>query len=74
MAAGSQLENGACALLVIAAKRIEIIIKVSSWEGHILRENQLLEVRVDAMAMSRKASPSRFVSAVIIPAPRDLGF
>lgn len=30
IAAGSQLENGACALLVIAASKIEIIIKMSS--------------------------------------------
>lgn len=40
----------------------------------MLRANQLLEVRVDAIAISKKASPNRFVNAVIIPAPRDLGF
>jgi hypothetical protein len=27
-----------------------------------------------AMARSRNASPARFVRAVIIPAPKDLGF
>jgi hypothetical protein len=74
MAAGSHLENGVWALLVIAARRIDKMIIQSRPVLHILRANQLLAVRVTAIAIKINASPKRFVTAVIMPAPRDLGF
>lgn len=74
IAAGSQLENGVCALFVIAASRIDIIIKTSNFDCHMFRIIQLLEAKHRAIAVRIKASPSRFVTAVIMPAPRDLGF
>jgi hypothetical protein len=74
IAAGSQLENGVCALFVIAASRIDIIIRASNLDCHMFRIIQLLEAKHRAIAVKIKASPSRFVMAVIIPAPRDFGF
>jgi len=58
----------------MAARRIEITIRVSKLDVHIFNANQLLVVRVHAIAKIRNASPNRLVSAVIIPAPKDLGF
>jgi hypothetical protein len=60
--------------LVIAAKRIDKIIIQSSLDLHMFRANQLFDVSVIAIAIKINASPSRLVIAVIIPAPRDLGF
>lgn len=74
IAAGSHLENGACALFVMAANRIEMMMRVSSLECHMFRIIQLLEASVKAIAVKINASPSRLVMAVIIPAPSDLGF
>ena len=74
IAAGNHLENGIWALLVIAAIKIEIIIKLSKVEDQTLKMNQLLEFNVHAIATSKATSPIRLVKAVIIPAPRDLGF
>lgn len=74
MAAGNHLENGVWALFVIAASRMEMMIRKSSLECHMFIIIQLFEASVSAIAVRRKASPRRFVIAVIIPAPRDLGF
>ena len=58
----------------MAAIRIETIINLSKGEDQGLKINQLLELRVQAIARSKATSPIRFVKAVIIPAPNDLGF
>jgi hypothetical protein len=74
MAAGSHLENGVCALFVIAANIIDKMIITSSLVCHILMIIQLFEIRQSAIDVKINASPSRFVIAVIIPAPSDFGF
>lgn len=74
IAAGSQLEKGIWALFVIAAIKIEIIIKLFRGEDQMLKMYQLLELSVQAIATRRATSPIRLVRAVIIPAPKDLGF
>lgn len=74
IAAGSQLEKGVWALFVMAAIKIETIIKFCRGEDQTLKINQLFVFNVQAIATSKATSPMRFVNAVIIPAPRDLGF
>lgn len=74
MAAGSHLENGIWALLVIAAIRIEIIIKFDIFLDHILVIIQWLLFKDHPIEIRIKASPIRLVRAVIIPALSDFGF
>lgn len=74
MAAGSQAENGTCALLVIAAtvmvnhngreQEEELIKKI--FHESIFNER--------ARETRRRTSPIRLVNAVIRPAPQDLWF
>lgn len=71
IAAGSQLENGIWALLVIAA-----IVKHNTTHGLwivVLRTSQWPWFNSSAIEIRKSTSPIRFISAVIIPAPRDLG-
>ena len=74
MAAGSQLENGICALFVMAAKVIHKICKVVIDDSHIFMISQWPWFRVHPIDTNRSTSPTRFVNAVIIPAAKDLGF
>jgi hypothetical protein len=74
MAAGSQLENGICALFVIAAQVINITWGISHDVGYILMINQWPWLRVIAMASKIATSPSRFVMAVSNAAAIDDGF
>lgn len=74
MAAGSQLENGIWALLVIAAVIIHKICIEEVEVGHISIISQWPWLRVHPIDTRSKTSPIRFVSAVIIPAANDLGF
>ena len=74
MAAGSHLEKGNCADLVIAA----IIMshdKVHIYDSlHIYRTDQcpiLIIKQIDSRIIT---SPTRFINAVIMPAARDFGF
>lgn len=73
IAAGSHLEKGICALLVIAATVIKIargIIKEDSQKYIIFQ----VEFKAQAIEIRIKTSPIRLVRAVIIPAAKDLGF
>lgn len=72
IAAGSHLEKGIWALLVIAAKVIERARK--KFRFHIWVINQCPWFKVMAILIRSKTSPIRFVKAVIIPAARDLAF
>lgn len=74
MAAGSHLENGIWALLVIAANMIVRIRYVLSGEDHINVMFQWDIFRTHAIEINRRTSPIRFVKAVIIPAASDLLF
>lgn len=74
IAAGSQLEKGICALLVIAAKVIEIQIINDKLDSHILIINQCPWFKDQATDRRIITSPIRLVRAVIIPAAKDLGF
>ena len=71
MAAGSQLEKGICALLVMAAR---IIVRVMGVVLGALVINQCPWLAVQPMASNSAASPMRLVRAVTRPAARDLGF
>lgn len=72
MAAGSQLMNGNCALLVIAAMINKEAISLCEAEVQGWRGNQWVLIH-HAMVRRIRASPNRFVIAVIIAAPWDLG-
>ncbi len=75
MAAGSHLENGICALFVIAAIIIAIIcISLFVFVKSICIMFQCPCDSVQAIDRRIATSPIRFVNAVIRPAPRDLGF
>lgn len=74
MAAGSHLENGICALFVMAANMIERVSILLNPEGHMLRINQCPWFSVHPILRRRQTSPIRLVSAVIIPAPNLFGF
>lgn len=71
IAAGSQLENGICALFVIAA--IDRHRAIALFGGEVLGIIQWPWFKNRAMVIRKSTSPIRFISAVIIPAPRDLG-
>lgn len=74
MAAGSHLENGSCALLVMAAIMIAIDSREFILESHMEMIDQWPWFRDHPMLSRRKASPTRLDRTVIIPAPSDLGF
>lgn len=74
IAAGSHLENGICALLVIAATTIKKIVALDKECSHILKMFQWPWFKVHAIEIKSRTSPIRFVRAVIIPAAKDLGF
>lgn len=74
MAAGSQVEKGIWALLVVAAStRRKAMVRVSG-EVHELRGPHWPEVSVREIATIISASPIRLVRTVIMPAPRERGF
>ena len=72
MAAGSHLEKGIWALLVIAAKVIAIAMRGVIM--FILIINQCPWFSVQAIEIRIITSPMRLVRAVIIPAAKDFGF
>lgn len=74
IAAGSQLEKGICALLVMAAPMMHPVIKDENGVLCIAVMAQWPWLSVHPILKRRRASPIRLVRAVIIPAPRDLGF
>ena len=73
MAAGSQLENGTWALLVHAASIMLNIITISRFECQREIILQWVDMAIHPMESRIRASPMRFVRAVIIPALRDFG-
>ena len=75
IAAGSQLENGIWALLVMAATRIARIWIVERWAIILMWITfQCAWLIVRPIATRSITSPMRLVIAVIRPAARDLGF
>jgi len=74
IAAGNQLENGICALFVIAAHVINITCGINHLDGYILIISQWPWLRVIAIANKIATSPSRFVKAVNILAAIEDGF
>lgn len=74
MAAGSHLENGICALFVIAATRMAVACQLNDLVSHICIIFHCPWFIVQAIASRSITSPIRLVRAVIIPAPRDFGF
>lgn len=74
MAAGSHLENGIWALFVIAANIIAAACQLKDPVSHMCTIFHCPWSKVQAIDRSNITSPIRFVSAVIIPAPRDFGF
>jgi hypothetical protein len=71
MAAGSHAENGICALLVMAARVMSIIVIVMFDFDRII---QFAGFSIIAILKIMHTSPIRLESTVIIPAPRDLAF
>jgi hypothetical protein len=75
MAAGNHLENGICALFVIAAIVIAIICSnLSLFTISICRIFQCPCDSVQAIDNKIATSPIRLVRAVISPALNDFGF
>lgn len=77
IAAGNHLENGICALFVIAATIIKVICRCRIRVlvvACIFMIYQCPWFRVKAMATSSSASPMRLDRAVSIPAARDFAF
>lgn len=74
IAAGSQLENGICALFVIAATIIAADCQLNDCDSHMWIMFHCPWFSVHAIDRSSMTSPIRFVRAVIIPAERDFGF
>lgn len=72
IAAGSQAENGNCALFVHEA----IINNVKIKPEFILTKKKLHEevIKIIAIEIIIKASPTRFDKIVIVPDAPDLGF
>lgn len=74
MAAGSQVEKGIWADLVIAA----IIIRIARIGEKVLFQRVKIDqwpiFSITAIDKRIITSPTRFIRAVIIPAARDLGF
>ena len=74
IAAGSQLEKGIWALLVMPARTKRRVIVVPAGDlRRVLGFSQWPWFSRRAIEMRRKASPVRFIRAVVIPAPRDAG-
>lgn len=73
IAAGNHLEKGIWALLVIAARHKNIIIHGLMEFAHTFIIFHWPLVSIHPIETRIKTSPIRFVKAVIIPAPRDLG-
>lgn len=69
IAAGSQLEKGICALLVIAASKIKRLVHDTKSLFHVLITNQCPSLNISAIAINSITSPIRLVRAVIMPAP-----
>jgi len=74
MAAGSHLENGTCALFVMAAMVINKVISCENGVDHMLVIFQCPWFNLQAIEINNITSPIRLLRAVIIPAARDLGF
>ena len=74
IAAGSHLEKGIWALLVIPASIIQMMVYFIEGLLSIFKMNQCPCWRVSAMAIRIITSPTRFVRAVMSPAPSLLGF
>jgi hypothetical protein len=78
IAAGSHLENGICALFVMAATIIKIICdevrSICCLVTLIFIIYQCPWFSVSAIAIKSKASPTRFDRAVNMPAANDLAF
>lgn len=74
MAAGSHLEKGIWALLVMAAITMAIPTIFGILFLEKLNRFQSPSLTRNAIEMMRRASPIRLDRAVIIPAPKDLGF
>lgn len=74
IAAGSHLEKGIWADLVILAIRINIVHSNISFLDQRVVILQCPKLRIKAIDIMIITSPTRFIRAVIIPAPRDFGF
>lgn len=76
MASGNHAINGYCALLVIAATVIMMAVIDEEYiiSLHIFAILQCPWDIIKAIAIRRRASPTRFVSAVIIPLFSDCEF
>jgi hypothetical protein len=74
IAAGSQLENGICALLVVAASRIVIPNRLKCGDSQTRRMFHWEWLRNQPILRRIRTSPIRLVRAVIMPAASDLGF
>lgn len=74
MAAGSQLENGICALFVIAATISARLIIKENGLAYGNKKFQNPRLMPHAIEIKISTSPTRLVRAVIIPAARDFGF
>lgn len=74
IAAGSQLEKGIWALLVMAAATIAAPTTPDKLFWGKLKIFQSPSLIRRAIEVIRRASPIRLDKAVIIPAPRDLRF
>lgn len=73
IAAGSQLENGICALFVKAAVMIRKGVHQVISFPQVFSASQCPCEIISAIVIKSITSPTRLVSAVIIPAPRLLG-
>lgn len=73
IAAGSHLENGIWALLVMAATVRHAATVVLIGKEDEFRIIQWPWLRNRAIEIRRRASPMRFIRAVIIPALRAVG-
>lgn len=73
IAAGSQLENGIWALFVIAASTTNTLVHMGKSLFHVFVISQCPSLNIKAIVIRSMTSPIRFVSAVIMPAPRLLG-
>lgn len=74
IAAGSHLENGIWALLVRAARAMARRRGGEKFVGSVCKIIQWPWLSIQAIERRMRASPIRFVRAVIIPAASDFGF
>lgn len=73
MAAGSHLEKGICALLVIAARIIKMNTVCSSLVAFIVEKDQRLRFNNIAINRRMKESPMRLDRAVNMPPAKAVG-